>query len=358
MFGHLFARLFVSLCNHKFVEMNQYIDYSLLEHNTFGMDVRAAMFVEYATIDELQAFLHSSTFEGYRQRFIHIGAGSNLLFAGDYDGLVMHSALCGIEVVEDTPRHQLLRVGSGYTWDDFVEYCVDHQLAGVENLSAIPGEVGASAVQNIGAYGVEVCDVIEQVETVDLNGNVRIFTNEECKYGYRESVFKNELRGQYIVTHVVYRLSKQPAYKLGYGDLAARVEAEGAPTLAAVRRAVVAIRESKLPDPKVLGNAGSFFTNPVIPLSLYNALKGQFPDMPSYAVDEERVKVPAGWLIEHSGWKGRALGRAAVHDRQALVLVNRGGATGDEVMELAHRIVEDIHAKFGIRMVPEVNYIY
>jgi UDP-N-acetylmuramate dehydrogenase len=248
-------------------------------------------------------------------------------------------------------------VGSGYTWDDFVEYCVDHQLAGVENLSAIPGEVGASAVQNIGAYGVEVCDVIEQVETVDLDGNVRIFTNEECKYGYRESVFKNELRGQYIVTHVVYRLSKQPAYKLGYGDLAARVEAEGAPTLAAVRRAVVAIRESKLPDPKVMGNAGSFFTNPVIPLSLYNALKGQFPDMPSYAVDEERVKVPAGWLIEHSGWKGRALGRAAVHDKQALVLVNLGGATWLEVKTLCDTVRHDVKEKFNVEIHPEVNFI-
>ena len=337
--------------------MNQYTDYSLLEHNTFGMDVCAALFVEYATVDELRAFLHSETFHSYRQHFIHIGVGSNLLFAGDYDGLVMHSAICGIEVVEDTPHHQLLRVGAGYVWDDFVAYCVEHQLAGVENLSAIPGEVGASAVQNIGAYGVEVCDVVERVETMDLDGHVRIFANEECKYGYRESVFKNELRGQYIVTHVVYRLAKQPVYKLGYGDLASRVEAEGATTLAAVRRAVVAIRESKLPDPKVLGNAGSFFTNPVIPISQYAALKVQFPDMPSYTVDEAHVKVPAGWLIEHSGWKGRALGRAAVHDRQALVLINRGGATGDEVMELAHRIVEDIYAKYGIRIVPEVNYI-
>lgn len=337
--------------------MQQYTNYSLLQHNTFQMDVRAALYVEYNSVDELCKFLLSQEFENYRNKFIHIGAGSNLLFAGDYSGLVLHSAIRDLTVAEDTREHQLLRVGAGYVWDDFVAYCVGHELAGVENLSAIPGEVGASAVQNIGAYGVEVCDVIERVEAIDLQGNVRIFSKEECQYGYRDSIFKKELRGQYIITHVVYRLMKSPTFKLGYGDLRARVEAEGEPTLSAVRKAVTAIRDSKLPDPKKLGNAGSFFTNPVIPSELYEALKTQYPDMPSYAIDDTRVKVPAGWLIEHVGWKGRALGRAAVHDRQALVLVNKGGATGDEVMQLAHRISEDIYTQYGIRVVPEVNYI-
>lgn len=337
--------------------MQQYTNYSLLQHNTFQMDVRAALYVEYNSVDELCKFLLSQEFENYRNKFIHIGAGSNLLFAGDYSGLVLHSAIRDLAVAEDTREHQLLRVGAGYVWDDFVAYCVGHELAGVENLSAIPGEVGASAVQNIGAYGVEVCDVIERVEAIDLQGNVRIFSKEECQYGYRDSIFKKELRGQYIITHVVYRLMKSPTFKLGYGDLRARVEAEGAPTLSAVRKAVTAIRDSKLPDPKKLGNAGSFFTNPVIPSEKYEALKTQYPDMPSYAIDDTRVKVPAGWLIEHVGWKGRALGRAAVHDRQALVLVNKGGATGKEVMQLAHRISEDIYTQYGIRVVPEVNYI-
>ena len=337
--------------------MQQYTNYPLLQHNTFQMDVRAALYVEYNSVDELCQFLSSTDFEHYRNKFIHIGAGSNLLFAGDYNGLVLHSAIHDLEVVEDTSEYQLLRVGSGYVWDDLVAYCVDHKLAGIENLSAIPGEVGASAVQNIGAYGVEVCDIIDRVEAIDLQGTPRIFTKEECQYGYRDSIFKRELRGKYIITHVVYRLMKSPAFKLGYGDLRARVEAEGAPTLDAVRKAVTAIRDSKLPNPKELGNAGSFFTNPVIPREQYDTLKSKFPDIPSYPIDETHVKVPAGWLIEHVGWKGRALGHAAVHDRQALVLVNKGGATGAEIMQLAHRISQDIYAQYGIRIVPEVNYI-
>lgn len=337
--------------------MQQYTNYPLLQHNTFQMDVRAALYVEYNSVDELCQFLSSTDFEHHRNRFIHIGAGSNLLFAGDYNGLVLHSAIHDLEVVEDTSEYQLLRVGSGYVWDDLVAYCVDHKLAGIENLSAIPGEVGASAVQNIGAYGVEVCDVIDRVEAIDLQGTPRIFTKEECQYGYRDSIFKRELRGKYIITHVVYRLMKSPAFKLGYGDLRARVEAEGDPTLDAVRKAVTAIRDSKLPNPKELGNAGSFFTNPVIPREQYDTLKSKFPDIPSYPIDETHVKVPAGWLIEHVGWKGRTLGHAAVHDRQALVLVNKGGATGAEIMQLAHRISQDIYALYGIRIVPEVNYI-
>lgn len=337
--------------------MKLYKDYSLLDHNTFGMDVRAAQFVEYSTVDELREFLKSATFDKCRNHFIHIGSGSNLLFAGDYSGLVMHSVNCELSVVEETSECQLLRVGAGYVWDDFVAYCVEHQLAGVENLSAIPGEVGASAVQNIGAYGVEVCDVIERVETMDLMGNVCVFDKAECRYGYRDSVFKNEFKGQYVVTHVVFKLMKSPAFKLDYGDLRARVEAAGAPTLQAVRSAVTAIRDSKLPNPKELGNAGSFFTNPVIERKQYEALLADNPTMPSYTIDETHVKVPAGWLIEHVGWKGKALGHAAVHDRQALVLVNKGGATGAEVMALAQRISEDIYQKYGIRIVPEVNYI-
>lgn len=338
--------------------MKQIVDYSLLAHNTFGMDVKAALFFEYETVEELSGFLLTDTFASYRDRYIHIGAGSNLLFAGDYSGLVMHSAMKSVDFVEDTPDYRLLRVGSGYVWDDFVAYCVAHGLAGVENLSGIPGEVGASAVQNIGAYGVEVCDVIERVETIGLDGHMRVFAKDECDYGYRDSVFKRALKGQYIVTHVVYRLAKMPMYRLDYGDLRAKVESKGVPTLAAVRDAVIDIRDSKLPDPKLLGNAGSFFTNPVIARTQYEALHEKYPTMPAYAIDAERVKVPAGWLIEHAGWKGRALGRAAVHDRQALVLVNKGGATGTEVMELAHRICEDVLGLFGIRIVPEVNYVY
>ena len=337
--------------------MKRYENFPLIHHHTFGMDVRVALFVEYNTVDELRELLSSDDFAHHREHYLHIGAGSNLLFGGDYDGLVMHSAIRDLTVVAEDADSVLVRVGSGYVWDDFVAYCVTHGWAGVENLSAIPGEVGASAVQNIGAYGVEVCDVIEQVETLALDGTPRTFLGCECEYGYRDSVFKRHLRGAYIVTHVVYRLAKTPTYKLDYGDLRAHVEIGGEPTLEAVRQAVTAIRDSKLPDPKVMGNAGSFFTNPVITSEHYERLKAEYPDIPSYRIDEERVKVPAGWLIEHTGWKGRALGRAAVHDRQALVLVNRGGATGAEVMELARCICEDICTKYAIHIVPEVNYV-
>lgn len=336
--------------------MKQYENYSLLAHNTFGMDVRAALFVEYDTVDELRAFMLSDDFTRH-DRYLHIGSGSNLLFGSDYRGIVMHSALRDLEVVAEDDYHLWVRVGSGYVWDDFVGYCVSQGWAGVENLSAIPGEVGASAVQNIGAYGVEVRDVIDRVEAMALDGTLCTFTNEECRYGYRDSIFKRELRGQYIITHVIYRLDKTPTFRLDYGDLRARVEANGAPTLQAVRDAVTAIRDSKLPDPKVLGNAGSFFTNPVIPRPQYEALKMQYPNMPSYPIDDTHVKVPAGWLIDSAGWKGRALGRAAVHNRQALVLVNLGGATGREVMTLAERICEDIYNRYGIRITPEVNFI-
>lgn len=338
--------------------MKQYTDFGLLDYNTFGMNVRAAVFIEYNAVDELRQLLSSDLFARYCNHFIHIGAGSNLLFMGNYDGLVLHSAVTDLSVIGETSDEVFVRVGSGYVWDDFVAYCVEHGWTGVENLSAIPGEVGASAVQNIGAYGVEVCDVIERVETLSLRGEERIFVNEECGYGYRDSVFKRDLHGQYIVTHVVYRLSKSPNYKLDYGALRACVEATGEPTLVAVRNAVIAIRNSKLPNPKVLGNAGSFFTNPVLPRTQYETLLVEYPDMPSYMVDDTHVKIPAAWLIEHTGWKGRSLGRVAVHDRQALVLVNKGGATGNEVSELAQRVCDDIFSKFGIRVIPEVNYIY
>ena len=336
--------------------MKRHENYSLLKHNTFGIDVRAALFVEYNTTNELQTFLRSDDFVRH-ERFLHIGSGSNLLFGADYEGIVLHSAIHDLEVISETNDHVWVRVGAGYLWDDFVSYCVEHGWGGAENLSIIPGEVGASAVQNIGAYGVEVRDIIEHVEAMALDGTKRTFTNEECQYGYRDSIFKRELRGQYIITHVVYRLTKNPAFRLDYGDLRAHVEAHGAPTLKTVRDAVIAIRESKLPDPQVLGNAGSFFTNPVVPHELYNTLKKQYPNIPSYPIDDTYVKVPAGWLIDSIGWKGKALGRAAVHDRQALVLVNLGGATGQEIMALAERISEEVYSKYGIRITPEVNFI-
>ena len=252
-----------------------------------------------------------------------------------------------------------LRVGAGVVWDDLVSYCVSQGWGGMENLSLIPGEVGASAVQNIGAYGVEVKDLIVSVDTVEVaTGDARVFTCEECAYAYRQSIFKGELKGQYIVTHVTYRLQKQPVYQLDYGNIRAELERMGGElSLERVRRAVISIRESKLPDPKVLGNAGSFFMNPIVSREVMERIRMDYPQMPYYEVDAHRVKIPAGWMIEQCGWKGRAMGHAAVHDKQALVLVNLGGATGREVMALSEAVRRDVKNKFGVDIHPEVNFI-
>ena len=336
--------------------MKTYTDYSLLSHNTFGMDVRASRFVEYESEAELQQLvtqLHED------EPLLHIGAGSNLLFKGDYPGTILHSAIRGIELVREDAGCQWLRVGAGVVWDDFVSYTVARGLGGAENLSLIPGEVGASAVQNIGAYGVEAKDIITQIEAIDLrSGAKRIFENSDCNYAYRQSIFKNQLRGRYAVTYVTYCLSKHPILHLDYGNirsqLAQNIESQLTPS--DVRRAIIAIRNAKLPDPKELGNAGSFFMNPIVPKEQFNALQSQYPDMPFYDVPDG-VKIPAGWLIDQCGWKGRSLGRAAVHKNQALVLVNLGGAAPEDIIRLSETICQDVHQRFGIDIHPEVNFI-
>lgn len=333
-------------------------NYSLKEHNTFGMDIKASRFVEYDSVEELKAVVGG---EGncLGGKWIHIGGGSNLLFRGDYDGTVLHSAICGCEVLKQDEQEVMLRVGAGEVWDDFVAYTVQNGWYGAENLSLIPGEVGASAVQNIGAYGTEAKDLIVSVETIEVaTGEERVFSCEECRYAYRESIFKKEWKGRYIVTHVTYRLHRQPVFNLEYGNVRSELEKRGCElTLENVRRTIIAVRQAKLPDPKVQGNAGSFFMNPVVSRAQYEALQREYPDMPHYELEGGDVKIPAAWLIDRCGWKGRQWGRAGVHDRQALVLVNRGGATGEEIMELAGKIQEDVCRKFGVRISPEVNYI-
>ena len=325
---------------------------SLADRNTFGMDVRANSLIDWATTYELKNALLD-----IEKPILMIGGGSNLLFMGDFKGTVLHSTISSIEIIGRTDDHVHVKVGAGVVWDDFVAWCCINGFWGVENLSAIPGEVGASAVQNIGAYGVEAKDVIDTVQTICLaDGTERDFSNSECNYAYRQSIFKNELKGQYVVAYVIYTLSTVPQPKLGYGALEQEVERLGGPTLANIRQAVIAIRESKLPDPKVLGNAGSFFMNPVISEEEFNIIRSNYPDVPSYAAPGG-VKVPAGWLIEKTGWKGRSLGPAAVYDKQALVLVNKGGATGADVKRLADTIIADVKQKFGITLSTEVNYI-
>ncbi len=337
--------------------MREEKNYSLLQHNTFGMDVRAACFVEYTSVDELKALLADR--EAMSGKWLHIGGGSNLLFTGDYEGLILHSAIRGYKVVSENDDEVLVRVGAGEVWDDFVAYAVAQGWYGAENLSLIPGEVGASAVQNIGAYGAEAKDLIVTVETIEAaTGRERTFTHTECRYAYRESIFKGELRGKYIVTHVTYRLGKQPVFHLEYGNVQGELEKRGCPvTLENVRQTIIDVRESKLPDPKVQGNAGSFFMNPIVSRAKYEALQKEYSDMPHYDVDADRVKIPAAWMIDRCGWKGKQLGRAGVHTKQALVLVNCGGATGSEVIALSEQIQNDVMRKFGVRISPEVNFI-
>lgn len=337
--------------------MKDFTNYSLLPYNTFGMDVKAARFVEYESVDELQGFL-----TGRQEKdapLLHVGRGSNLLFVSDYPGTVLHSGIKGIQVVQETEEFVDLRVGAGEVWDNLVDYTVQKGWYGAENLSLIPGEVGASAVQNIGAYGVEAKDLILAVETVAVEtGALRVFTNEECHYAYRESIFKKELKGKYIVTYVTYRLQKKPVYHLDYGNIRSELQKEGGElSLAGLRQIIIHIREAKLPDPEKIGNAGSFFMNPIVPVQQFEELLKMYPEMPHYKVDETRVKIPAGWMIDRCGWKGKHLGRAGVHDKQALVLVNLGGATGAEVVRLAEAIVRSVKEKFGITICPEVNFI-
>ncbi|MBO4430882.1 MAG: UDP-N-acetylmuramate dehydrogenase [Bacteroidaceae bacterium] len=332
--------------------MKDYTNYNLLNHNTFGMDVTARRYVEYDSEEELEALI--PTLSGV---VLHMGAGSNLLFKGDFDGTVLHSAIKGIELVEETADELLVRVGAGEVWDDFVAWAVEHGYGGVENLSLIPGEVGASAVQNIGAYGVEAKDVIALVEAMDLsNGQKRIFGNLECNYAYRQSIFKNQLKGKYAITHVTYRLQKLPILKLEYGNIKAVLGNQEKVSIQSVRQAIIDIRNAKLPDPKVQGNAGSFFMNPVVSREKFLSIQKDYPQMPFYEV-EGGVKIPAGWMIDQCGWKGKSLGRAGVHDKQALVLVNLGGATSDEIITLCNTICKDVHDKFGIDIHPEVNMI-
>ena len=332
--------------------MKDYKDYSLLNHNTFGMDVKAKRYVEYDSEEELKTLI--PTLSGV---VLHMGGGSNLLFTGDFDGTVLHSAIKGVEVVEETADEVLVRVGAGEVWDDFVAWAVEHGYGGVENLSLIPGEVGASAVQNIGAYGVEAKDVIALVEAMELsNGQKRVFGNLECDYAYRQSIFKNHLKGKYAITYVTYRLQKQATLKLEYGNIKAVLGDQEEVTIQSVRQAIIDIRNAKLPDPKVQGNAGSFFMNPVVSREKFLSIQKDYPQMPFYEV-EGGVKIPAGWMIDQCGWKGKSLGRAGVHDKQALVLVNLGGATSDEIITLCDTICKDVHEKFGIDIHPEVNLI-
>ena len=327
-------------------------NYSLKQHNTFGIDVRCKRFVEFDSEDEVVKFVTGGELT---EPFFVLGGGANILFTKDFNGTILHSA------IKDVHRDgNLLRFGSGVEWDSVVSYAVENGLYGSENLSIIPGEVGASAVQNIGAYGVEVKDLITTVEAIDLKtGEKVVFENSDCEYGYRQSKFKNEWKGRYFITYVTYRFEKVFRPKLEYGNILSYLESHGTknPTAQELRNAIIEIRNSKLPDTKVLGNGGSFFINPIVGRAKYEELRKDYPDMPHYTIDEEHEKIPAGWLIEKCGWKGKSLGRAGVYEKQALVLVNRGGASGEEILNLCRTICDDVKKQFDIEIHPEVNII-
>lgn len=331
-------------------------NYSLLKYNTFGFDVKTKYFVEYENEKDLEKLLHDEYF--FSQQFWHIGEGSNLLFLGNYDGVIVHSGIKGMKVVEEDEDHVWVKVGAGEHWDDFVAYCVERGWQGAENLSYIPGEAGASAVQNIGAYGAEVKDIIETVDAYSLEtGEKKIFSNRECEYAYRLSFFKKEQNhGKYYITHVTYRLNKKASFNLEYGNLRKNLEGKEV-NLLNIRNTVVEIRKNKLPDPKVYGNAGSFFKNPYITKEKYEKLKEQYPDMPSYPVSDKSVKVPAAWMIEKCGLKGKNFGGAYIHEKQALVIINKEHAVGTDVAMLAEFVRSSVKEKFGVEINPEVNYI-
>lgn len=337
------------------MNMKSFIDYSLLKHNTFGIDAKCQRYIEYATEDE--AVLLACEL---KKPFMVIGGGSNLLLTKDYEGTVVRSAINGCEQLSDDGNDVLVRVGSGEEWDAMVAHFVENGWYGAENLSLIPGDVGASAVQNIGAYGMEVCQLIERVEAVEIgNGRKVSFSTAECQYGYRQSRFKNEWRGRFLITYVTYRLKHEFSPRIDYGNVQQELKSRGIdkPTASELRQVIVDIRKAKLPDPKEQGNAGSFFINPVVSRSKFESIQKEYPQMPHYFVDDEHEKIPAGWMIDQCGWKGRTIGHAGVHDKQALVLVNRGSATGQEIVNLCQMIQNDVLERFGIEIHPEVNIV-
>ena len=343
--------------------MNSYEEYYDLVHdNTFGIHAKARFFVRYGDEQELADAIGWRQAEARDLPLLHIGSGSNLLFLDDYPGVVLQSAIQGVDVMEADDEQVVLRVGSGMEWDALVELCVTHGWHGLENLSLIPGQVGAAAVQNIGAYGAEASQHVVAVECVDLtDGTARRFGVAECDYGYRTSVFKTRLRGRYAVSRVWLRLSRRFVPDTTYGGIAEMLSSQGIPvdevTASQLRDAIIRIRRHKLPDPAVQGNAGSFFMNPVVDEACKERLLAQYPAMPHYAAGQGRWKLSAAWLIDQSGWKGKSLGPAGVHDRQALVLVNLGGARGMDVVRLCQAVRQDVVRQFGVTLMPEVNFI-
>lgn len=333
-------------------------NHSLKAYNTFGLDVSAAVFCEVHTVEELR-----SAFSGIKDNghFMILGGGSNVLFTKDYEGLVIKNSIQGVEVIDENSEHVSIKVGAGEAWHDFVLYAIDHNWGGIENLSLIPGTVGAAPMQNIGAYGVEIKEVFESLTALNIKSQeLEVFDNQACEFGYRESVFKHKVRGEYVIVDVTFRLTKtKHQLNTSYGAIKETLIAKGvtSPTIRDISDAVIEIRKSKLPDPKEIGNSGSFFKNPTILTSTYNELKLAYVNIPGYSQPNKLTKVPAGWLIEQCGWKGFTDGEIGVHKKQALVLVNYGNGDGSSVRALSEKIQASVKEKFGIELQAEVNII-
>lgn len=326
--------------------------------NTFGIEANAKYFVEVSSIKELQNILQNPDYQGIER--LVLGGGSNLLLTKDFDGLVIKINIKGVEVLKENNENIWIKSGAGVVWHDLVMHCVNENYAGMENLSLIPGTVGAAPMQNIGAYGIEIKEVFEELEALEISsGKISIFDKQTCNFGYRESIFKHEAKGKYIILNVTFKLNKKPTFHVEYGAIKDTLAEMGIIELniKTISDAVIHIRQSKLPNPAEIGNAGSFFKNPEIPKTQFEALKIVFPNIPSYPVNATIVKIPAGWLIEQAGWKGQRFGNVGVHVKQALVLVNYGGGKGEEIKELSQKIQASVKEKFGIQLSAEVNFV-
>jgi UDP-N-acetylmuramate dehydrogenase len=328
---------------------------NLKEYNTFGISVKAEMFAVFSSIEELKQILSLRN----DKKLLVLGGGSNLLLTKDFDGLVIKNEIKRFEVIEETASEVIVESGAGENWHEFVLNCIDKGFGGIENLSLIPGSVGASPMQNIGAYGVEIKDVFESLSAFHIaSGEIHYFDKTKCEFGYRESIFKNKVKGEYIILTVTFRLTKNPTINSSYGAINEQLKVMGiqVPTIKELSDAVIAIRQSKLPDPKIIGNAGSFFKNPTVEITLLEQIQKNYPDIPNYPAENKR-KLAAGWLIEKAGWKGRTFDNYGVHKLQALVLVNYGNCTGQEIFDLSSQIIQDVFEKFGVLLEREVNIL-
>ncbi|MDR6302227.1 UDP-N-acetylmuramate dehydrogenase [Mesonia maritima] len=337
--------------------MKVFRNYSLQQYNTFGLDIEAKQFVSIENEDDLIQALQ----QVYASEILILGGGSNMLLTENLEKTVLHVNLKGKKIIRETENEVFVEVCAGENWHEFVLWCIQHNYGGIENLALIPGNVGTSPIQNIGAYGVELKDTFVECEAIHIQSlEHRVFTKAECEFGYRNSIFKNKVKGQYIITKVTFALTKNKhKLKTSYGAILSKLDEKNIanPTIKDVAEAVISIRQEKLPNPAELGNSGSFFKNPIISKDLFSAIQEKFPEIPSYKIDEDSIKIPAGWLIEETGYKGFRKGDAGVHKKQALVLVNYGNATGEEILALAEEIQHAVKEKFGISLETEVNII-